>query len=327
MMTRVLGPSGIEVSALGLGCWAIGGPFRDQDGWMGYGAVDDAESVRAVRRALDLDITFFDTGGVYGCGHSERVLGRALSGRRERVVIAGKFGYTFDENERRVTGTDATPAGIRRACGDSLRRLGRDVIDLYQFHLHDYPLDRAVEVRQTLEGLVAEGKVRCFAWCTEDPQRVRLFAESPHCAAAPQLFNVLENSQALLKLCEHLGLAVIARRPLGMGLLTGKFTADSTFAENDMRRRFGWDFRAGKQARQLQQLEALQEVLTRDGRSVAQGALGYILAKSPVAIPIPGFKTREQVDENAATLLYGPLSDDQVSEIDGLLRRPAGANR
>jgi aryl-alcohol dehydrogenase-like predicted oxidoreductase len=321
MMTRTLGRSGIEVSALGLGCWAIGGPFQDRGGWMGYGAVDDDESVRAVRRALHLGVTFFDTGGVYGCGHSERVLGRALAGWREPVVIAAKFGHTFDEEARRVTGTDVTPSGIRRALEDSLRRLGREVIDLYQLHLHDHPIDEAAGVRRTLEDLAREGKVRAFAWCTEDPERVRLFAESPYCAAVPLLLNVFEGSLTLLELCEDLNLAAIARRPLGMGLLTGKFTPDSTFPENDMRRRFGWDFRHGKQALRLKHLERLREVLTRDGRTLAQAAIGYVWARCPVAIPVPGFKTREQVDENVGALLYGPLCDDQVEEIDILLGR------
>ena len=307
------------MSALGLGCWAIGGPFWEQGGWMGYGTVDDDESLRALHRALDLGVTFFDTASVYGCGHSEGLLGRALAGWREPVVVATKFGYTFDEEARRVTGRDVRPAAIRMACAASLKRLQRDVIDLYQLHLYDHPLERAEEVRDTLEALVAEGKIRAYSWCTEDAERVRLFAEGPHCTAVPQLLNVFESNVPLLTLCESLHLAPVARRPLAMGLLTGKFNADSTFPENDMRRRFGWDFRAGKQAKQLRQMEAVRAVLTRGGRTPAQGALGYIWARDPNAVPIPGFKSVAQVEENVGALRLGPLSPDQMREIETLL--------
>ncbi len=118
--TRTLGRSGIEVSALGMGCWAIGGPFWEGETPHGWGKVDDNELMRAVQRAIDLGITFFDTANVYGAGHSERVLARALAGRRAEVVIATKFNALFDESTRQVTGSDPSPAGIRKACADFL---------------------------------------------------------------------------------------------------------------------------------------------------------------------------------------------------------------
>ena len=126
MFTRYLGRSGIAVSAMGLGCWAIGGPIWRDGEPRGWGDVDDAESIRAIHRALELGITFFDTADVYGAGHSERILGRALAARRAQVVIATKFGNTFDEATRTGTGSDASPAYIRRACDASLRRLQTD---------------------------------------------------------------------------------------------------------------------------------------------------------------------------------------------------------
>src|SRR5215469_4620160 len=138
-MSRVLGRSGIEVSEIGFGCWAIGGPFTMDGRPDGWGAVDDDESVAAVRRAMQLGITFFDTADVYGAGHSERVLGRALAGHRDEVVIATKFGYTFDTAQRVITGQDATASYIERACRASLQRLGTDRIDLYQLHLGKLP--------------------------------------------------------------------------------------------------------------------------------------------------------------------------------------------
>ena len=155
-MRRDLGRSGIEVSAVGMGCWAIGGPFWDGETPLGWGEVDDQESIRAVHAALDRGVDFFDTANVYGAGHSERVLGQAVAGRRPQVVIATKFSSVFDETTRQVTGSDATPGGIRAACEDSLRRLNTDYIDLYQFHDNGYPAEKAAPVRETLEQLVLE---------------------------------------------------------------------------------------------------------------------------------------------------------------------------
>ena len=178
-MKRTLGRSGIEVSALGLGCWAIGGPFWAGETPLGWGEVDDNESIRAIHAALDLGINFFDTANVYGAGHSERILGRALAGRRSQVVIATKFNAVFDEETRQVIGADASPEGIRRACEDSLRRLNTDYIDLYQFHDNGYPADQAEPVRETLEELVKEGKIRFYGWSTDFPDRAEVFAFSP----------------------------------------------------------------------------------------------------------------------------------------------------
>lgn len=316
VMFRTLGRSGIEVSALGLGCWAIGGPFEDQGGWMGYGTVDDAESRRALHRAIDLGVTFFDTSDVYGCGHSERLLGQVLREHRHQMVITAKFGYTFDETRRCVTGKDGSPTYIQHACDASLRRLGRDYIDVYQFHLHDYDLVRAAEVRDTLESLVAQGKIRFYAWATEDPDRIRLFAAGDHCTASPQLLNLVDANQQTLDLCDEFDLACIARRPLGMGLLTGKYDAGSSFAENDMRRRFGWNLKDGKQAQILNKINHLQDTLTRGGRTLTQGALAWIWARHPRAIPIPGFKTVAQVEENLKALDFGPLSTEDCDYIE-----------
>ncbi len=184
MFTRRLGRSGIQVSAMGLGCWAIGGPWWDKacHSPAGWGQVDDRESIRAIQWAVDAGITLFDTSDNYGCGHSERVLGRALARHRHDVVIATKFGYVSDEASRQVIGTNARPGYIRRACEASLRRLRTDYIDLYQFHIYDYPVECAIEVRDTLEELVGEGKIRWYGWSTNNltRARVRLFVLHPY---------------------------------------------------------------------------------------------------------------------------------------------------
>jgi len=326
MLTRKLGKSGIEISAMGLGCWAIGGLAWRGDTPIGWGHIDDKESIRALLRAVDLGVRFFDTADVYGCGHSERVLGQALAGVRHQVVIATKFGSTFDEGTRQATGQDARPEYIRRACEASLRRLNTDYVDLYQFHIGGYDPVDAVAVRDVLEELVAAGKIRCYGWSTDDPERARVFAKGLHCAAIQQQLNVFGGNRQILALCEQFNLASINRGPLAMGLLTGKFKADSKLPADDVRgenspswMRF---FENGKPSVEfLRKLEAVREVLTSGGRTLAQGALAWIWARSDKTIPIPGFKTVKQIEENVAAMDFGPLTKKQIKEIDALLDR------
>ncbi|MEU8300115.1 aldo/keto reductase [Micromonospora sp. NPDC048909] len=319
--TRPLGRSGIEVSALGMGCWAIGGPWAEGSQPLGWGAVDDEESVRAVRRALDLGVTLFDTADTYGAGHSERILGRALAGRRDAAVIATKWGYTFDEATRQATGHDASPAYLRRAVTDSLRRLGTDRIDLYQLHLADLPVPRAEALIGTLEELVADGLIRAYGWSTDRPDRAAAFGPGAAGATAVQHnLSVLRDAPELLAVCDKYDLASVNRGPLGMGLLTGKYTAASTLPRDDVRGLApGWLewFRGGRPAPEwLRRVAAVRAALTGDGRTLAQGALGWIWARSGRTIPIPGCRTVAQVEENAAALDRGPLAPDQFAEVE-----------
>ncbi|WP_461296611.1 aldo/keto reductase [Streptomyces harbinensis] len=223
--SRTLGRSGITVSALGFGCWAIGGPWQDGAGKpLGWGEVDDRESVRAVRRALDLGVVFFDTADCYGTGRSEEVLGRALKGRREEAVIASKWGNAFDPATRTMLPEpELSPGYVRRALTATLRRLDTDHLDLYQLHIGDAPHGVAEELRAVCEELVAEGLIRAYGWSTDLPDRAKVFAAGPHCASVQLNCNVLEDAPELLALCEAEGLAAINRGPLAMGVLTGKY--------------------------------------------------------------------------------------------------------
>jgi aryl-alcohol dehydrogenase-like predicted oxidoreductase len=328
MLTRVLGRSDIKVSAMGMGCWAIGGPWTNDNGVdepfaAGWGEVDDAESIRAIHAAMDLGVTLFDTAANYGAGHSERVLGIALTGRRDQALIATKFGYVIDEGHRRVKRDDASVlANLRQDCENSLRRLNTDYIDLYQLHVGEYDSDGAIEVREALEELVGEGKIRWYGWSTDDAERARVFAEGQHCTAIQQALHwaIQFDYAPTLAVCEEHDLASINRGPLGMGLLTGKFKdSDVRLPDNDIRH--GWDFREGRVADIIRQVEALREVLTRDGRTLAQGALGWLWARSDRTVPIPGFKSVRQVEENAGAMDFGLLSSQQMREIDRLLGR------
>lgn len=324
-MTRTLGRSNIEVSALGMGCWAIAGvtqaPIADGSGAFGWGSVDDEESIRAIHAALHAGITFFETADVYGGGHSERILGRALAGRRQEVVLATKFGFAFDEHMRQMLGRDASPAYVRRACEGSLRRMQTDYIDLYQFHVGEYDPAYLDDVCDVLERLVAAGKIRAYGWCTlpDKLEGARIFAQREHCASLQHGLNVLEDAPEMLSICEEYQLASINLAPLAMSLLTGKLTQETRFPQDDVRH--SWDLASGKQAEQLKQVEHLREILTADGRTLVQGALGWLWARSERTIPIPGFKTVKQVEENAAALEYGPLSQQQMDQVDKLLGR------
>src|SRR5215211_159345 len=212
MELRRLGTSGIEVTAVGLGCWAAGGPFRVGDAPLGWGARDPADTVLALRAAIDLGVTLFDTADVYGCGRSEKLLGEAVAGCRDEVVLATKFGNVFDDEG--IVGLDASPKYIRSACEASLRRLGTDRIDLYQLHGDSWPIDALEPIVATLAELVDVGKIRAFGWSTNDAERARAFAALGRCSAVQHDCNVLEDAPAMLALCDQLHLASLARTPL-----------------------------------------------------------------------------------------------------------------
>jgi aryl-alcohol dehydrogenase-like predicted oxidoreductase len=325
-MKRKLGRSGIEISALGMGCWAIGGPFWAGETPQGWGEVDDAESIRAIQMALDLGVNFFDTANVYGAGRSERVLARAIAGRRTKVVIATKFNSVFDENTRQVTGSDSTPEGIRRACEESLRRLNTDYIDLYQFHDNGFPAGKAEPVRETLEELVRAGKIRAYGWSTDFPDRAEVFARGANCTAIQLQLNVLDDNPGVIALCEKYNLAALNRGPLAMGLLTGKYTAETKVSADDVRGEKSPEwmkyFSSGRPNPEwTAKRDSVREILTSSGRTVAQGALAWLWARSPQTIPIPGFRTAAHVKENAGAMAFGPLTPDQMRQIAKLLGR------
>jgi len=320
MLTRILGKSGIEVSAMGLGCASIAGVWTYMGGPAGYGKIDDDESVRAIHCAIDLGINFFDTAPNYGCGRSERVLGRAIADRRDQVVLATKFGYVCQEGTKEVVDSDVSPEAIRRSLEDSLRRLRTDCVDLLQLHVWALESEKTLEVRETLEELVADGKIRSYGWSTDNTEGVRVFARGhDHCVAAQHPLNVIQDAPEMLAVCDEFHLASINLAPLMSGFLSGKYTDDATFSGDDWRQRF--NLKAGSHAELFKHVDALREVLTRGERTLIQGALAWIWARSERTIPIPGFKTVAQVEENAKAMEFGLLSDEQMRQIDNILGR------
>ncbi len=239
------------------------------------------------------------------------------------MVIATKFGNVFDEETHQVVGVDVSPEYIRKAREASMLRLKTDSIDLYQLHVWYLPEEKAEPVREVLEELRDNDFIKVYGWSTDVPECARFFAEKPGCTAVQHELNVLVDARDMLKLCDRFDLASINRTPLAMGLLTGKFTHDSRLPSDDVRgKEPEWMkyFKNGKPNPEwLKKLESVREILTSDRRTLAQGALAWIWARSERAIPIPGFKTVKQVEENAGAMDFGPLSKGQMQQIDEIL--------
>ena len=321
--TRTLGRSGIEVSALGLGCWAIGGPFilgGLPDGW---GGVDDQESIKALHAAFDLGVNYLDTSDAYGVGHSEEVLGQAIAGRRGDIVISSKFGYFGNESTKTLHGVNLDPGYIERACDASLKRLKTDYIDLYLLHVWEIGLSEIPGVCNTLDRLVEKGKIRTYGWSTDLVGGAAEFAKRENCSAIEHELNIFANSNEMVRLCEQNGLACVIRSPLAMGLLSGKFAGESKLPKDDVRGAgHSWVryFQDGRPIPSfVKMLEGIRDVLTSGGRTLAQGALCWLWGKSGSTIPIPGFKTVKQAEENAGAMAFGPLSQEQMEQVDRLI--------
>ncbi len=314
--------SGAEVPRVGMGCWAIGGPVNEDQPSTSYGAVDDAVSRRALRLGYELGARVFDTAAYYGAGHSEMLVGAEISPHDDAVIVT-KFGYDVDSANRRVGPDNVTPEGIRRTIEGSRKRLRRDRIDLALLHLNGMDPALAPQVFDTLEVLVAEGKVAAYGWSTDFMPQALSAVDYPHFVAFENDYNVFTPAAALMRLAEEKGKISLSRLPLAMGLLTGKFRPDDKLNSDDVRAQaHSWlmFFKNGKpNATYLGRIAALRDLLQAGGRTLAQGALGWILARSPVALPVPGFRSEAQVRDNLGANEKGPLPATVMAEIDAIL--------
>ena len=310
MKFRRLGRSGIKVSPLGLGTARMAGlgwhdDLAPQDSCQ---AVQDA--VWQIQAAVDLGVTFFDTADNYGQGLCERILGKALRGRNENIVVATKFGEDPIPGQEDPWSLDA--GSIQTACEASLCRLQVECIDLYLMHRRDYPIDRAPELIEVLENLVRVGKIRYYGWSTDDVERARLFARGKHCIAIEHRLNVFNDNTAMLDLCREQDLASLNRGPLLMGVLTGRWSPKTKLEESDPRAQW---FEHEEFLKVLACARQIEPYLTSEGRSCAQGALGWIWARSPLTIPLPGFRNMEQMQALVHARQFGPLPLDVMQAI------------
>jgi aryl-alcohol dehydrogenase-like predicted oxidoreductase len=315
---------GRSVPRIGVGCWAIGGKQMAGSTSVNYAGTNDADSLAGLHAAAEMGARFFDTATAYGYGHSEELLGQAFGGRDD-IVIVTKFAYSGDSQTRIGYEPDVTPAGIRSSIDASRRRLRRDRLDLALLHINDHPPKTAGPIFDTLEALVAEGKIAAFGWSTDAVDSVRAFADRPGFVAVENDFNLFDRAEAMMDFVAQRGLLSISRLPLAMGLLTGKYNSGARVGAGDIRSE-GLDwlkfFSNGKANPQFAtRIEAVRDLLTGDGRTLAQGALGWILARSPNALPVPGFKTEAQVRDNLGALAKGPLSPATMAEIDVILQK------
>ncbi len=330
MITRTLWDQ-TTIPALGLGCWAIGGPWTAGGQPAGWGQVDDAESIRAIHAAVAHGIMFFDTAQTYGTGHSETILGQALT-RHPDVRIGTKIGYAIDPASRQVNDMDIRPASIVASINASLERLGRDRVDLVHLHLNSLPIADASAVFDTLETLRQDGKVAAYGWSTDYPDRAAAFAHMPGFASVQHAMNVFFRANALVPVIETHGLLSINRSPLGMGLLGGKYDGSSTIGRDDVRSQTAdWlaYFKDGKVSPDhARQLDAVRDLLRTGGRTPAHGAIGWLWGRSGATLPIPGFRTVAQVDDLAGALAHGPLPVDVMDQIEQVIHRaPEGPPR
>lgn len=317
---------GSNVPALGLGCWAIGGPWTSGGAPAGWGVVDDAESTRAIHAGVDAGVRFFDTAQAYGAGHSEAVLGGALRGRDD-VRIATKIGLAIDTAKRALIGPDISHSGIVNGIEASLRRLQRDRIDLVLLHLNSLSIEDAGQVFDTLDRLCASGKIVAYGWSTDFPDRAAAFAARPAMVAIEHAMNVFFRADALMLVIAAQGLLSINRSPLAMGLLGGRYGKGAGFGAQDVRsKNADWMayFKDGEIAPAFaRQLDAVRGLLQSEGRTLAQGALSWLWARSDRALPIPGFRTVAQVADLAGALAYGPLTPATMAEIETVILREA----
>src|SRR5438874_6162429 len=297
MQYRTLGNTGIKVSEIGFGGWAIGGATDASGTPLGWGRTNDDESLAAIRRARDLGVTFFDTADSYGFGRSESLLGIVLSRKRQDVVIATKVGVTRSADA--ALKKDFSKQHIFQAIDGSLRRLRTDYVDLYQAHNPTTEQLRREEIQEAMERLQEIGKVRYWGVSISTNEEGIEIINRGWGHALQVLYNVLNQSPAneLLPLAKQKGYGIIARVPLASGLLTGKFRIDTAFPADDVRQNFLTPKRLEEA---LRRVDEVKSIVGGGAKSLADAALQFVLANDAVSTTIPGARNVRQVEMNVA---------------------------
>jgi aryl-alcohol dehydrogenase-like predicted oxidoreductase len=314
---RKLGPQGLEVSAIGLGCMGMS-DF--------YGPSDEDTNLRVLNAAVDIGINFLDTADMYGVGANERLLAKVLKTRREEIVLATKFGNVRSP-EGAFLGINGTPEYVHEACDASLERLGVDHIDLYYQHRVD-PKVAIEETVGAMADLVKAGKVRHLGLSEASAKTIRRAAQVHPIAALQSEYSLWSRDleASILPTCEELGIGVVAYSPLGRGFLTGAFKKPEDFETGDYRRnspRFSSENFAGN----LQLVELVSQIALEEGYTPAQVALAWLLDCAPYIVPIPGTRNIKRLKENALSVMVR-LGDAQLERLYGILReRPVTGAR
>ncbi|WP_375290097.1 aldo/keto reductase [Qipengyuania sp.] len=307
---------GLKVSAIGIGCMPMvsGGNIV-----YGEGANAD-DAIETIHAAIDKGVTFFDTAEIYGPFQNEELVGRAIEGKRDGLVIATKFGFRFDGNQ--ITGTDSSPENIRRACEGSLKRLGIDTIDLFYQHRVDtrVPIE---DVVGTLAELISEGKIRHIGLSEAGPETIRRAAATHPITALQSEYSLWERGveEEILPLCKELGIGFVPYSPLGRGFLTGDFKSRSDLPENDWRHNDPrWSEENFDANRKI--VKVIEGVAKRNAVSAAQVALAWLIAQEDHVAPIPGVKRIATMSDSVAAADLD-LSDQDLAELAAAV--PPGA--
>jgi aryl-alcohol dehydrogenase-like predicted oxidoreductase len=315
MKFRPLGNSGLKVSALGLGCMGMS-EF--------YGERDDDESVATIHRALDLGVTFLDTADIYGPLINEELVGRAIKGKRDKVVLATKFGIVRDPANPAARGVNGKPDYVRRCCENSLRRLGVETIDLYYQHRVD-PNTPIEETVGAMAQLVQEGKIRYIGLSEAAAPTLRRAVKVHPIAALQTEYSLWSRDpeEEILSTCRELGIGFVAYSPLGRGFLTGQFHRFEDLPAGDFRRNSP-RFQGENFQKNLDLVHSIETIAKQKGCTASQLAIAWVLAQDGDIVPIPGTKRRKYLEENVAALDL-KLTDGELRRIDEAFPRGATA--
>jgi aryl-alcohol dehydrogenase-like predicted oxidoreductase len=315
MRIRRLGNTDLELTVVGLGTWAMGGQWQ-----YGWGPQDDADSVAAIFEAIDSGINWIDTAAVYGCGHSEEVVGKALKEMAEKPMIATKCGLLWNEKREKVNCLER--ASIVSECHASLRRLGVEVIDLYQMHWPE-PDEQIEEAWEAMAQLVKQGKVRYLGVSNYSTSQIERVGGIYPVASLQPAYSMIHRAveKELLDYCKSNNIGVVCYSPMQLGLLTGKFSAERMAnLPADDHRRTSPDFTEPGLSANLKLVEGLRPVAQRSGRSLAQLAVAWVLRRKEVTSAIVGARRAGQIVETAQAGDW-ELANDDIAEIEGLLSK------
>ena len=318
MEQRTFGNTGWLVSRIGLGCWQFGGAIMLDGRPDGCSGIRDDESIATIQRAVELGVNFFDTADMYGWGHSEEIVGQTLKPHRDSVFIATKVGFWHDAQNRRTF--NESKSYILGACDASLRRLQTDHIDLYQCHL--WRTERWAEFLDAFETLQQQGKIRFYGVSTNDFDMVERFNQRNHLASVQSNYNLLDRhaEKETLPYCKQHGIAFIARRPLAMGVLSGRLTKNQKFDSDDIRNKWLNGDDRKKFERDIDTVECLKPVAQKVGCGMAEMAVRFVLTHPAVSLTIAGARNRNQLERNVAAAELPALTREERKEIERVTR-------